>query len=53
MAGDCAKLSLLLELDSSSGGKMKEALTDEMIEVAIYVLWDHIIMIRSCMHIKH
>ena len=41
VAGDCTKLSLLLELDSNTGGKMKETLTDEMIEVqyiAIYTV---------------
>jgi len=36
VAGDCSKLSLLLELDSSIDEKMKEALTDEMIEVYVY-----------------
>ena len=35
VAGDCAKLMLLLELDTSTGGKMKEALKDEMIEVHV------------------
>ena len=33
VAGDCTKLSLLLELDSNCSGKMKEALANEMIEV--------------------
>ena len=37
MAGDCTKLSLLLELDSSTGGKMKEALIGEIIEVIMYM----------------
>lgn len=35
VAGDCTKLSLLLDLDSSTGGKMREALADEMAEVHI------------------
>ena len=33
VTGDCTKLMLLLELDTRTGGKMKEALKDEMIEV--------------------